>query len=220
MSASLPADDDQTIARLVRDAVPDVIAVYRFGSSVTGLVHPDSDIDDVDPEARRQFEDRVYGAHARLNEERRGAAGEPGRLRSARACERAAAVTREKRPCAGDPSTVHMQARATARSRVQKHQRPLQGRVVTGERRDPTVEGGQDGQSEEVRIGRLLVAEQPTRSPSAHPPADQKRRGRSPLERAGPPAAPAERGLTRPCRARHRIVRPVEPPRPARHHQA
>jgi uncharacterized protein len=125
MTARPPADRDATIAALVRAAVPDVVAVYRFGSSVSGTDRPDSDvdvaflaprpldaiarfdlqeqvasaihrsvdlvdlrrastvmasqvvttglvIDEPDPDARGRFEDYVYGAYARLNEERRG----------------------------------------------------------------------------------------------------------------------------------------------------
>lgn len=119
------ADRDQSIVEALRAARGDVIAVYRFGSTVSAATHRDSDIDvavltrerlsadsrfdlqerlaaalghdvdlvdlgvtspvlaiqivaagqvlyDGDSEARGLFEDRVFGAYARLNEERRG----------------------------------------------------------------------------------------------------------------------------------------------------
>lgn len=31
--------------RIIRDAIPDVIAVYHFGSTATGCTHPGSDVD-------------------------------------------------------------------------------------------------------------------------------------------------------------------------------
>jgi predicted nucleotidyltransferase len=116
---------DETAVALLRGALPTGVAIYRFGSSVSGLTTPDSDIDlavlgerpldaqfrfdlqerlavalrrqvdlvdlraattvmamqvvttgvllhNDDPEARGRFEGYVYGAYARLNEERRG----------------------------------------------------------------------------------------------------------------------------------------------------
>lgn len=109
----------------IRAALPAVVAIYRFGSSVDGVLGPDSDVDlavlpevsidavvrfdlqerlalalhqtvdlvdlrsvspvmatqviakgvllyDHDAGTRGRFEDFVYGAYARLNEERRG----------------------------------------------------------------------------------------------------------------------------------------------------
>ncbi len=124
MSSGQPSFDDAATA-LLTESVPGIIAIYRFGSSVTGHSRPDSDIDlailadrrldphvrfdlqdrlsaalrrpvdlvdlrsattvmasqvvttgvvvhDGDPVLRGVFEDYVYGAYARLNEERRG----------------------------------------------------------------------------------------------------------------------------------------------------
>lgn len=115
---------DAAVAALVA-AVPSVVAVYQFGSSVSGGGTPESDLDlavltagpldpvvrfdraqdlsrlvgrnvdlvdlraaspvmamqvlatgrllvECDPDARGAFEDRTFGAYARLNEERRG----------------------------------------------------------------------------------------------------------------------------------------------------
>lgn len=115
---------DDLAVREIRSALPAVVAIYRFGSSVDGSSRPDSDIDlavlvadrldpharfelqerlavvlrrqvdlvdlrsattvmasqivttgvllhDGNPLARGSFEDYVYGAYARLNEERR-----------------------------------------------------------------------------------------------------------------------------------------------------
>lgn len=36
---------DAEIAQILRDAVPGLLAVYRFGSSVAGTARPDSDVD-------------------------------------------------------------------------------------------------------------------------------------------------------------------------------
>ena len=36
---------DAELVRAIRDAIPEVIAVYRFGSSVEGTTHGESDID-------------------------------------------------------------------------------------------------------------------------------------------------------------------------------
>jgi len=123
------ADDssarDRALLATVTASIPDVIAVYRFGSSVNGTERRESDVDlavlatrpldplarfdlqeclaaairqsvdlvdlrrastvmasqvvttgvlihDGDPAERGRFEDYVYGAYARLNEERRG----------------------------------------------------------------------------------------------------------------------------------------------------
>jgi predicted nucleotidyltransferase len=116
---------DEAARALLTESVAGIIAIYRFGSSVTGDFRPDSDIDlavladgrldphvrfdlqdrlsaalrrpvdlvdlrgastvmasqvvthgvvvyDGDPIRRGAFEDYVYGAYARLNEERRG----------------------------------------------------------------------------------------------------------------------------------------------------
>ena len=116
---------DEAATALLTESVSGIIAIYRFGSSVTGHSRPDSDIDlavladgnldphvrfdlqdrlsaalrrpvdlvdlrsattvmaslvvtngvvvyDGDPTRRGAFEDYVYGADARLNEERRG----------------------------------------------------------------------------------------------------------------------------------------------------
>lgn len=117
--------DDAAVVTALRAVAPDVIAIYRFGSTVSGSTHADSDVDvamltahrlgamarfelqerlasllarqvdlvdlaaastvmasqivttgrlvyDGDAEVRGAFEDRVYSAYARLNEERRG----------------------------------------------------------------------------------------------------------------------------------------------------
>jgi uncharacterized protein len=125
MTSGPPDRRDATIVAVVRAAVPDAVAVYRFGSSVAGTDRPDSDvdvavlaaqplepldrfdlqeriasaihrsvdlvdlrrastvmasqvvttgvvIDDLDPDLRGRFEDYVFSAYARLNEERRG----------------------------------------------------------------------------------------------------------------------------------------------------
>jgi predicted nucleotidyltransferase len=117
--------EDATAVAEIRAALPRVIAIYRFGSSVKGTPGPDSDLDlavlaeapldprvrfdlqgrlavalrqsidlvdlrvaspvmaiqivasglllyDGDSAVRGDFEDAVYGAYARLNEERRG----------------------------------------------------------------------------------------------------------------------------------------------------
>lgn len=37
--------DDQQAVRLIREAIPDVVAAYRFGSSATGGFRPESDVD-------------------------------------------------------------------------------------------------------------------------------------------------------------------------------
>ena len=116
---------DAVAVSVIRDALPAVIAIYRFGSSVSDVQGPESDIDlavlreapldavvrfdlqerlaqalrqqvdlvdmrgaspvmaiqviakgmllyDGDAGTRGRFEDFVYGAYARLNEERRG----------------------------------------------------------------------------------------------------------------------------------------------------
>lgn len=123
MDGTQPGDDARAV-EVVLSAFPMVIAVYRFGSSVTGSARPDSDIDlailadhplppierfdlqerlagalhravdlvdlrsastvmasqvvttgvlihDGVPASRGAFEDHVYSAYARLNEERR-----------------------------------------------------------------------------------------------------------------------------------------------------
>lgn len=126
--ASLDPQDaaqDAAIVTQVTATVPDVQAIYRFGSSAAGLATPDSDVDvavlastllspdtrfdlqeriaqvlrrsvdlvdlravstvfamqvvgtgllihDGETRARGAFEDQVYSAYARLNEERRG----------------------------------------------------------------------------------------------------------------------------------------------------
>ena len=116
---------DHDTVEAIRTALPDVIAVYRFGSTAAGVDRPDSDVDlallagaplpavtrfdlqeriasvlqrpvdlidlrtaspvmamqvlangllllDAAPERRGEFEDRMFSAYARLNEERRG----------------------------------------------------------------------------------------------------------------------------------------------------
>jgi len=82
----------------IRSEIPDVIAVYLFGSAAAGELRPDSDIDLAvllvapQPAARLwslaqslavsvgrgcgEFEDRVYSDYARLNEERRHILGD------------------------------------------------------------------------------------------------------------------------------------------------
>lgn len=52
--------------RIIRDAVPDVIAVYHFGSTVTGGTHRGSDVDlaflapqPLDPVRRFQLQERL-----------------------------------------------------------------------------------------------------------------------------------------------------------------
>lgn len=37
--------DDALVTALLRDAIPAVIVIYRFGSTVTGKQRPDSDVD-------------------------------------------------------------------------------------------------------------------------------------------------------------------------------
>lgn len=37
--------NDAEVIRIIRDTIPDVIAVYRFGSSVDGATHAESDVD-------------------------------------------------------------------------------------------------------------------------------------------------------------------------------
>ena len=37
--------DDAAAIRIINEAIPDAIAIYRFGSSVTGETHPGSDVD-------------------------------------------------------------------------------------------------------------------------------------------------------------------------------
>lgn len=37
--------DDALVTALLRDAIPEVVAVYRFGSTATGGQRPDSDVD-------------------------------------------------------------------------------------------------------------------------------------------------------------------------------
>ena len=37
--------NDATVIRIVREAIPDVIAIYRFGSTVSGQTHAESDVD-------------------------------------------------------------------------------------------------------------------------------------------------------------------------------
>jgi predicted nucleotidyltransferase len=85
---------DRATVEAIRSAVPALIAVYRFGSSVTGERAPGSDVDlavlaavPLDPVRRFELqehlasalgqsvdlvEDLTYGVYARLNEERRG----------------------------------------------------------------------------------------------------------------------------------------------------
>lgn len=57
---------DSEIAELVRAAVPDVIAVYRFGSTAGGTVHRGSDVDlailapaPLDPVRRFDLQERI-----------------------------------------------------------------------------------------------------------------------------------------------------------------
>lgn len=119
-----PAPDAKAVAE-IRAALPEVVAIYRFGSSADGTVGRESDVDlavlttlpldaaarfdlqerlavalrrpvdlvdlrsvspvmaiqviargvllyDANAATRGAFEDRVFGAYARLNEERRG----------------------------------------------------------------------------------------------------------------------------------------------------
>jgi predicted nucleotidyltransferase len=62
---------DSEIAAFLREALPGLIAVYRFGSSAGGQTHADSDVDiaflaeaPVDPVARFELQERLA---ARLN---------------------------------------------------------------------------------------------------------------------------------------------------------
>lgn len=57
---------DTEIAAFLRDAVPRLIAVYRFGSSIAGLSHAESDIDiaflaasPVEPGTRFEIQERL-----------------------------------------------------------------------------------------------------------------------------------------------------------------
>ena len=86
--------NDQALIQFLRQAIPDLVALYRFGSQAKGGTRPDSDVDLVDLRAastvmrmqvistgecldspngpaRREFEMYVYSDYARLNEERR-----------------------------------------------------------------------------------------------------------------------------------------------------
>lgn len=58
--------DDQEAVRVIREAMPDVIAAYRFGSSVTGGSRADSDLDlaflgrrPLDPIERFELQERL-----------------------------------------------------------------------------------------------------------------------------------------------------------------
>lgn len=53
-------------ARIIREAVPDVVAIYRFGSTVGGKTHAESDVDlaflpraPVDPVRRFELQERL-----------------------------------------------------------------------------------------------------------------------------------------------------------------
>jgi predicted nucleotidyltransferase len=57
---------DAQIAALLRDALPGLIAVYRFGSSIDGQTHAESDVDlaflataPVEPMARFELQERL-----------------------------------------------------------------------------------------------------------------------------------------------------------------
>ena len=64
--------NDAEAVRLIREAVDDVIAVYRFGSSVAGEDRPDSDVDlaflapcPLDPMKRFELQERLAVALGR-----------------------------------------------------------------------------------------------------------------------------------------------------------
>ncbi len=58
--------NDQQAIRIIREAVPDVVAVYRFGSTVSGKTHRESDVDfallalaPIDPIRRFELQERL-----------------------------------------------------------------------------------------------------------------------------------------------------------------
>lgn len=64
-------NDDGRVA-LIRRTVPDVVSVYRFGSSVDGTARPDSDVDlaflaprPLDPVVRFDLQQRLAIGHGR-----------------------------------------------------------------------------------------------------------------------------------------------------------
>ncbi len=61
--------DDQAAVAAIRSAVPDLIAIYRFGSSVDGVRGPESDVDlallahtALEPMARFELQERLASA--------------------------------------------------------------------------------------------------------------------------------------------------------------
>jgi predicted nucleotidyltransferase len=61
--------NDADVIRIVRDALPDAIALYRFGSSVSGATHDESDVDlavlaprPLDPVRRFDLQEQLAGA--------------------------------------------------------------------------------------------------------------------------------------------------------------
>lgn len=63
---AFPVLTDEQIVAFLRDALADLIAVYRFGSSATGQTHADSDVDiaflctaPVAPVARFELQERI-----------------------------------------------------------------------------------------------------------------------------------------------------------------
>lgn len=58
--------NDQQAIRIIRESVPDVVAVYRFGSTVSGKTHRESDVDfallalaPIDPIRRFELQERL-----------------------------------------------------------------------------------------------------------------------------------------------------------------
>ena len=59
--------NDAEVIRMIREAIPDVMATYRFGSSVSGQAHAGSDVD-LAVLAFHQAMREYYGQHASTDE--------------------------------------------------------------------------------------------------------------------------------------------------------
>jgi predicted nucleotidyltransferase len=64
--------DDELVVRLIREALPDLVAIYRFGSSATGGFRAESDVDlaclgrrPLDPVERFELQERLANALGR-----------------------------------------------------------------------------------------------------------------------------------------------------------
>jgi predicted nucleotidyltransferase len=61
--------NDAEIVRIIRQAVPDAIAIYRFGSTASGQTHAESDVDlaflaprELDPVRRFELQEQLAAA--------------------------------------------------------------------------------------------------------------------------------------------------------------